>query len=138
MERWFIDTSFLIAISARVDQHQDRASQLLNQIEENGIALVTTSAILLEFGAALSRLAFRTSAATVIREMQNDERIKIVSVHRELLEQALALFESRPDKEWSVADCASFEVMRSRGMSQALTADKHFEQAEFVALRTLA
>ena len=134
MERWFIDTSFLIALSARVDQHQARAGQLLQQIEDNDTRLVTTSAVLLEFGAALSKLAYRAGAAAVIREMQSDDRIEIVSVHGELLEQALQLFESRPDKEWSLADCASIEVMGSRGITNALTADNHFEQAGFVAL----
>ena len=57
-------------------------------------------------------------------------------MHGELLEQALALFETRPDKEWSVADCAGFEVMRARGITRALTADKHFEQAGFQTLLT--
>ncbi len=38
------------------------------------------------------------------------------------------------DKEWSITDCASFEVMQARGISEALARDLHFEQAGFVAL----
>ena len=52
----------------------------------------------------------------------------------DLFERALALFERRQDKEWSLADCGSFEVMTLFGIVQALTADAHFEQAGFVAL----
>jgi predicted nucleic acid-binding protein len=44
------------------------------------------------------------------------------------------LYSSRADKEWGVVDCFSFELMRIRGVTQALTADHHFEQAGFTAL----
>ena len=43
-------------------------------------------------------------------------------------------FEQRRDKEWSLTDCLSFLVMRDEGIAQALTGDKHFEQAGFTAL----
>jgi predicted nucleic acid-binding protein len=39
-----------------------------------------------------------------------------------------------PDKEWSLTDCASFALMRQRGVSEALAHDHHFEQAGFIAL----
>ncbi len=38
------------------------------------------------------------------------------------------------DKDWSLTDCISFVVMHERGITEALTADHHFEQAGFVAL----
>jgi predicted nucleic acid-binding protein len=46
----------------------------------------------------------------------------------------VALFEQRPDKEWSLTDCLSFVVMHDEGITRALTADHHFEQACFTAL----
>ena len=134
MERWFVDTSFLIALASSADQHHERANQLLDQVERDNIRLVTTSAVLLELGAALSRLALRAGAITIIRELQADARVEIINVGGELLEQGLALFERRLDKEWSLADCISFEVMTRLGLAQALTSDAHFEQAGFVAL----
>ena len=134
MERWFVDTSFLIALASSADQHHERANQLLDQVERDNIRLVTTSAVLLELGAALSRLALRAGAITIIRELQADARVEIINVGGELLEQGLALFERRQDKEWSLADCISFEVMTHLGLAQALTADVHFQQAGFVAL----
>lgn len=134
MERWFVDTSFLIALASSADQHHKRANQLLDQVERDNIRLVTTSAVLLELGAALSRLALRAGAITIIRELQADARVEIINVGGELLEQGLALFERRQDKEWSLADCIGFEVMTHLGLAQALTADVHFQQAGFVAL----
>jgi len=47
---------------------------------------------------------------------------------------AFALFQKRPDKLWSIVDCASFIVMQERGISQALTTDHHFEQSGFTRL----
>jgi hypothetical protein len=44
------------------------------------------------------------------------------------------LFASRADKSWSLTDCISFAVMTERGLSDALTADRHFEQAGFRAV----
>jgi uncharacterized protein len=35
---------------------------------------------------------------------------------------------------WSLTDCISFEVMRARGISDALTGDHHFAQAGFRVL----
>jgi predicted nucleic acid-binding protein len=39
------------------------------------------------------------------------------------------LFARRGDKEWSLIDCISFEVMKQRKLTNALTADRHFAQA---------
>jgi len=50
------------------------------------------------------------------------------------MDRGLALYISRPDKDWSLTDCISFVVMKERGLTGALTADHHFEQAGFVAL----
>ena len=44
------------------------------------------------------------------------------------------LWQSRPDKEWNLVDCASYVVMQQRGLSEALTIDHHVEQAGFVRL----
>ena len=134
MERWFIDTSFLIALASTADQHHGLANRLLDQIQNGDVRLVTTSAVLLELGAALSRVAHRAGAMTIIRELQADARIEIINVSGDLLEQGLALFERHQDKEWSLSDCVSFEVMAKFGLTHALTADAHFEQAGFVAL----
>ena len=99
-----------------------------------GLRLITSQAVLLEIGAALSRLAFRQAAAQLIDAMQADPVMEIVTVDAGLMQRALEVFKSRPDKEWSLADCISFEIMRERNMTEALTADLHFAQAGWVAL----
>lgn len=56
----------------------------------------------------------------------------------QLYAQALRLYRERPDKEWSLTDCVSLIVMRERNMTEALTADEHFQQAGFRALLKLS
>jgi predicted nucleic acid-binding protein len=51
-----------------------------------------------------------------------------------LSDRALELYQQHADKEWTLTDCASFVVMRERGITAALTGDRHFEQAGFTAL----
>jgi predicted nucleic acid-binding protein len=46
----------------------------------------------------------------------------------------ISLFGARPDNNWSLTDCISFVVMRDEGIIDALTGDRHFEQAGFKVL----
>jgi predicted nucleic acid-binding protein len=68
------------------------------------------------------------------RLLQTKTDLTIVPLSRSLLEQGLALYEQRVDKEWSLTDCISFIVMKQAGITEALTGDRHFEQAGFTAL----
>lgn len=44
------------------------------------------------------------------------------------------LLSDRQDKTYSLCDAVSFVLMRQRGMTGALTTDRHFEQEGFVRL----
>ena len=44
------------------------------------------------------------------------------------------LYMAREDKTWSLTDCTSFVVMNEQGIQNALSSDRHFQQAGFVAL----
>jgi predicted nucleic acid-binding protein len=46
----------------------------------------------------------------------------------------LALYNSRPDKGYSLTDCISMQTMRREGLSEALTNHRHFEQEGFRAV----
>jgi uncharacterized protein len=49
-------------------------------------------------------------------------------------QEALTLYEQRPDKAWSQTDCVSFKIMEEEDIVEALAYDKHFVQAGYVAL----
>ena len=59
---------------------------------------------------------------------------EIVPASRELFDRALELYQQHADKEWTLTDCSSVLVMRERGLTDVLTADRHFEQAGFNTL----
>lgn len=46
----------------------------------------------------------------------------------------MALYGQRPDKRYSLTDCISMQTMRSEGITEVLTNDRHFEQEGFQAL----
>jgi len=60
--------------------------------------------------------------------------VRIIGPSEELFSRGLELYRQRPDKEWSLTDCISFVVMRDEQLSEALTGDRHFEQAGFKSL----
>ena len=46
----------------------------------------------------------------------------------------LALYEARPDKDYSLTDCRSMVALRALGISEVLTNDHHFTQEGFTIL----
>ena len=99
-----------------------------------GEILVTTRAILLEIGNALSKLPFRKASVALLKSLESDETVVIVPLSEELYQKGMTLFVKRADKEWGLIDCISFVVMQERKISEALTTDVHFQQAGFHAL----
>ena len=134
MAEVFLDTSFAIALSATTDQNHARAVNLADQIEKSGTHIVTTQAVLLEIGNALSKQRYRVAAIQLLESLVADPNVETVSLSNDLYASAFNLFRNRIDKEWGLIDCVSFVVMQERGIVEALTADEHFNQAGFRAL----
>src|SRR5206468_2922274 len=108
-----------------------QAVLLADQLEAERTRLVTTRAVLLEIGNTLSRQRYRAAAVQLLSSLEADPRVEIISLSAELYAEAFQLYRDRPDKEWGLIDCVSFMVMSSRGITEALTSDEHFEQAGF-------
>jgi len=69
-----------------------------------------------------------------VRALSSEDRFEILTADDESFARGFELFVRRPDKEWSFTDCVSFNVMKDRDITDALTADYHFEQAGFTLL----
>ena len=130
----FLDSSYAIALAASSDQLHSRALELAEEIERESRRLITIRAVLLEIGNALSKQRYRAAAVQLLASLESDPSVEIISLTGDLYSQAFELFRDRPDKEWSLTDCASFVVMQARDLTDALTSDEHFEQAGYRAL----
>ena len=131
---WFVDTGYLIALFSPKDAHHAQALALQAQVQREGRRLLTTEAVVFEVGAAFSRAAYRSVGQAIMHTLMHDSLIETVLITPALRDKALALFAQHHDKDWSLCDCASFALMRERSISQALSADHHFDQAGFAAL----
>ncbi len=133
----FLDTSYAIALSIEPDSNHELALQIAASLESSSVNLVTTRAILLEIGNALSKQRYRKAATRLLTALEHDSTVEIAGITDDLYQRGFVLFESRQDKDWGLIDCISFTLMADLGLTDALTADTHFEQAGFRALLRL-
>ena len=128
----FLDASYYaIALASATDQYHERAVELAQRIETGDRRLVTSRAVVLEIGNALSKLRYRAAAFALLDAIERDPNLEIVPLSEELYRRSLELYRQHQEKEWGLTDCVSFAVMRERSIIDALTADDHFRQAGF-------
>jgi predicted nucleic acid-binding protein len=132
LRRVFADTLYWLAIFIPGDQWAEAA-----RFADVGDALlVTTEEVLTEFLTAVSAHGdhARRFACRLVREILNDPGVDVVAQSHESFLAGLALYERRPDKQYSLVDCISMNVMRQHGIHEILTHDRHFSQEGFIRL----
>lgn len=127
----FLDTAFLLALWFTNDENHERAMRLYDTLPKD---YVTTEYVLVEFLDATSKTSSRQVGLMTVKAIRADHRFFVVPASTELLEDGMSLYGERPDKEWGITDCISFVLMRRHALNEALTADRHFQQAGFRAL----
>lgn len=130
----FVDTHFVVALTNERDAHHRAALALADEFE--GQPLLTTTAVLLEISNALARGGKRR-AIQVLDELMTSEELTVVQLTEQLFDRAYGLYREHRDKDWGLVDCVSFVVMQEDQISDALTNDRHFEQAGFKPLLRL-
>ena len=130
----FVDTPYWIAHFQARDAYHECAKRWSKFVQNRPLKLITTQAVLWEFMNESSRAITRQRAAQVYRGCYHDHRLQVVNFDLLRANQAVLMYESRSDKEWSLTDCLSFVVMKEHGIQEALTTDRHFTQAGFRAL----
>jgi predicted nucleic acid-binding protein len=130
----FADTFYWLAIARPRDPWHAAARRWA--ASNVSITLVTTDEVLTEFlnGLAGAGPVGRAYAATTVHDIRSDPQVVVLPHTRTDFDAALALYEARPDKGYSLTDCRSMLAMRSLGVSEALTHDHHFTQEGFTIL----
>jgi predicted nucleic acid-binding protein len=129
MRRYFVDAFYWIALLSHRDQWHRR---VLAFDETLGDApLYTTDEVLIEFLAFYSATDLRTRAAPFVQRILSAEGTTVIPQTRAGFLDALALYQARPDKHYSLTDCVSMQAMRREGLTDVLTNDHHFTQEGF-------
>jgi hypothetical protein len=134
MRALFADTSFYVALVSPTDSAHAEAVELALQFDVDSRRLVTTQFVLIEVANFLCAPARRQEFVNLLSSIRRDRRTRLIPASQRLVDEAVSLFRDRPDKSWSLTDCTSFAVMRRLKLSEALTGDRHFEQAGFRAI----
>ncbi len=95
---------------------------------------VTTLLVLTELGNYLSKGPARRLFVPFARKLRRERLVLVLPWDAALFERRLEFYGRRLDKNWSLTDCHSFLTMKARKLTDALTADHHFEQAGFTIL----
>lgn len=125
----FADTGFWIALTSESDRLHLRAVALMQRY--SALPLLTTQMVLTEYLDGMAKYGeYRRNAAVGFVERLNGmSNLTIEPQTPELFAEGVRLYKARPDKEWSLTDCASFSVCYAAGVAEALAYDNHFAQA---------
>lgn len=131
MTSLFLDTSFVIALEARDDQHHPTALLYWKKFQISPRPLVTTSYVVDELVTYFNSRNHHAKAVQVGRRLMDSALVNFLHVDETLFSEGWALFQHHSDKRYSLTDCISFAVMERLKIKTALTFDKHFLQAGF-------
>ena len=130
----FADTFWWIALGNPKDAWHARA--IAWETAHPYARFVTTEEILSELLTwfAATGQAGRALASAMVRDILSDPGTQVLPQTSADFMAALAHYEARPDKEYSLTDCRSMLVLRTLGIQEVLTNDRHFAQEGFAIL----
>jgi predicted nucleic acid-binding protein len=127
----FLDTSGLLCYHHRDEPLHAEAVALFQRAPHR----LTHNYVLAEFIPLCQvRGLDRSKALEFARDLIESELVEVIWVDRTLHQAALDLLRARADKTYSLCDAVSFVLMRTHGITEALTTDRHFEQEGFTHL----
>jgi predicted nucleic acid-binding protein len=133
----FVDSSALKASYDTKDDYHARADELMRKIEarETEITGFVTTDYVLDEAVTLTRFAHSHAKAVELASAAMASKfMRVVYSDEGLFPDAVQIFKSHPDKEWSLTDCLSFAAMRKQEIKTAFTFDAHFKQAGFAII----
>ncbi len=134
MSRVFADTYYWIALLNDRDQGHAAATAISQTLGPTTI--VTTQEVLSEVLTYFCEHGrhVRQTVTAFVRNILNDPSITVHPQSAQSFLDGFALFEARPDKQYSLADCTSMLAMRHEAITDVLTDDEHFTQEGFIKL----
>lgn len=125
----FVDTAFWVALGDRHDTNHAQAKALFRQHAAG--PLVTTNHVRGETWTLLRRRSGHGDAVDFLDRVQRSPRVRMVFVTEDLEDDAIRWLRRHDERSYSFVDAASFAVMRSLRITEALTFDQDFTVAGF-------
>jgi len=130
----FLDSGYLIALETSDDENHSTAARHWRSFRRRLPPLVTTTLVFAEIVTFFNTRRRHAKAVEVGNLLLESSGVTLVTVDETLLRRSWEFLQRHADKTFSLADCVSFVVMRERGISKALSFDRHFLQTGFEKL----
>jgi predicted nucleic acid-binding protein len=130
----FADTFYWVAVLSPRDPVHTRVMAWGHN--RSAVRLITTDEALTEVLNWFSGAGpyWRDKAANFVHDLRSDPDVDVLPQTRADFDAALALYEARPDKGYSLTDCWSLLALRALSVTDVLTNDHHFTQEGFTIL----
>jgi len=132
MRRYFVDTSFWIALLDRSDASHDDVTAFWQEMARQPVRLTTSDYVLDEAYTFLRRHVGLQAAIDLHDVIQASRLIQVAEVRAPIRAAAWDTLVKYQDKVLSFTDCTSFVLMWRMGLTEALTLDADFAQVGFV------
>lgn len=130
----FIDSSGFFALLCADDAKHKAAHAWFEDFRSRSGSAVTTDYILDETATLLKARGGGHRLAGFFQLVSDSSAIHIEWMHPARFTKVTDFLLRHSDHGYSFTDCVSFVVMRERRLTDALTTDKHFDEAGFKAL----
>ncbi len=126
----FLDTSSLLSVFDRSDDHHSVCSDLWKELfQERNYEPVISDYILDEL---MTRIRYEVSHAIALQVLTNliqlvdRGRLTFIWVNQTYFDQGRRIFERYRDQKFSFTDCTSFAICRDTGIQEAFALDSDF------------
>jgi uncharacterized protein len=130
----FVDSSGFFALLAARDSKHALARRILKRAKADRRGLATTDYVLDETATLFKARGQSMLAESLLERIEASNFCFVHWTDPERFAIVRSFFLKHLDQAWSFTDCASFCAMKNLRLAEALTTDRHFEQAGFVAL----
>jgi predicted nucleic acid-binding protein len=126
-----LDTSGLLCLHYQTEPLHTQAYAAYRRATRR----LTHSYVIAEYVALATARRFpRSPILDFVTDLMDNPDIETVWINESLHRAAVDLLIKRPDKTYSLCDAISFILMHQRGIIEALSTDRHFEQEGFIRL----
>lgn len=133
----FADSAYWIALIHEGDALHEQAVSLETRLHEIRVRIITSEFVLSEVLSnswVRERGWMRERAIKLISQLEENPNVEIVPCTHGLFRKGIDHYSKRGDKEYSLVDSISMQIMTELKITEVLSADRHFAQENFTRL----